>query len=201
MDWARILKDEARCTDVILADELARKYGLSSTSLWKALSRQKERGLVDQVTHKVYVNKLAPDFSPHDFVSVLRPSSYVSLESALHYWGTSTQTPLALTCVTTGKPREYRNASFAITFRSISPRLFWGFIEKQTRYAEYKIAEPEKALLDWVYLSLQEGLTPALEEVDFKTIKKQRLVAYAEKYPLSVSKRLLRPLAMETFAA
>jgi hypothetical protein len=43
-----------------------------------------------------------------------------------------------------------------------------GFVEKQTRYAKYRIAEPEKALLYWIYLLQQVGLKPALDEIDFK---------------------------------
>jgi hypothetical protein len=69
---------------------------------------------------------------------------YVSLESALSYWGLSTQSSVALTCVTTGKLKEYRTPEFRITFRTISKRLFWGFIEKQTRYSKYAIAEPQR---------------------------------------------------------
>jgi hypothetical protein len=40
--------------------------------------------------------------------------------------------------------------------------LYWGFIEKQTSCSKYQIAEPEKALLDWIYLNLQAGLKPNL---------------------------------------
>ncbi len=55
-----------------------------------------------------------------------RSHSYVSLESALNHWGVSTQSPVSLTCVTTGKPKEYRTPEFAITLRTISEHLFWG---------------------------------------------------------------------------
>ncbi len=106
-----------------------------------------------------------------------------------------------LTCVTTGKPKEYRTPNVAITFRTISKRLFWGFVEKQTRYSKYRIAEPEKALLDWIYLSLQAGLTPSLDEIDFKPVDKQKLIKYADKYPGTVRNVLTRSLAFEHFAA
>ena len=103
--------------------------------------------------------------------------------------------------MTTGKPKEYRTPEFTITFRTISKRLYWGFIEKQTRYSKYAIAEPEKALLDWVYLTLQAGLKPSLDEVEFKSIDKQRLSKYAIKYPSTVRNVLTHSLAFEHFAA
>ncbi len=201
LDWAKVLKDEARLTDVIVTDELATKHNLPAASVWKALSRLEKRGLISRVTNGVYLNKLVRDYSATDFISVLKPHSYVSLESALSHWGLSTQSPAALTCVTTGKPKEYRTPDFTIAFRTISKRLFWGFVEKQTRYSKYHIAEPEKALLDWIYLSLQTGLTPALDEIDFKPIDKQKLVKYAAKYPGTVRDVLVHSLALEHFAA
>jgi predicted transcriptional regulator of viral defense system len=125
------------------------------------------RGLLSRVAEGLYLNKLVRDSAPENFIKLLRPNSYVSLESALSHWGLSTQSPVALTCVTAGKPKEYRAPEFTIAFRTISKRLLWGFIEKQTRYSKYAIAEPEKALLDWIYLTLQAGLAPNLDEIEF----------------------------------
>jgi hypothetical protein len=103
--------------------------------------------------------------------------------------------------VTTDKPKEYRTPEFAITLRSISEHLFWGFVEKHTRYSKYRFAEPEKALLDWVYLTLQSGLTPRLDEIEPQSLDKQKLVKYANKYPGTVRKALANSLAFEHFAA
>jgi predicted transcriptional regulator of viral defense system len=200
-DWSQVLRDEARITDVLLTDELTTKLNLPTGSVSKALSRLEKRGLINRVAEGVYLNKLVRDHSATDFISVLKPDSYVSLESALNHWGLSTQSPTALTCVTTGKPKEYRTPNFAITFRTISKRLFWGFVENQTRYSKYRLAEPEKALLDWIYLSLQAGLTPSLDEIDFKPVNKQKLIKYADKYPGTVRNVLTHSLAFEHFAA
>ncbi len=126
LDWVKVLTDEARLTDVVVVDELAAKYGLPAASAWKAASRLVKRGLLSRVSNGVYLNKLVRDASASDFLSVLKPNSYVSLESALNHWGVSTQSPVSLTCVTTGKPKEYRTPEFAITLRTISEHLFWG---------------------------------------------------------------------------
>jgi predicted transcriptional regulator of viral defense system len=201
LDWTKVLTNEARLTDVIVVDELAAKYNLPPDSVWKATSRLAKRGLLSRVSNGVYLNKLVRDASATDFVNVLNPNSYVSLESALNHWGMSTQSPVSLTCVTTGKPKEYRTPEFAITLRSISKHLFWGFTEKQTRYSKYRIAEPEKALLDWIYLTRQNGLTPHLDEIDLQSLDKQKLVKYASKYPGTVRNALTNSLAFDHFAA
>jgi predicted transcriptional regulator of viral defense system len=201
LDWTKVLTDEARLTDVVVVDDLIAKYGLAPDSVWKAASRLAKRGLLSRVSNGVYLNKLVRDASANDFLNLLNPNAYVSLESALNHWGLSTQSPVSLTCVTTGKPREYWTPEFGITLRSISEHLFWGFIEKQTRYAKYRIAEAEKALLDWVYLTLQSGLTPHLDEIELRSLDKQKVVKYATKYPGTVRYALTNSLAFEHFAA
>jgi len=201
LDWSKILTSEAQLTDVVQADKIASKYGLSIGSAGKALLRLAHRGLLSRVSDGIYVNKLVRDNSPLDFVNILKENSYVSLESALRHWGLSTQSPVTLTCVTPGKPNKYKTPEFAIQYRNISNELFWGFVEKQTRYAKYRIAEPEKALLDWIYLSLQTGRRPYLDEIDFKPVDKRQLSKYADKFPETVRATLLHSLAFEHFAA
>jgi predicted transcriptional regulator of viral defense system len=200
IDWINVLTSEARLTDVVLTGEIAARYKLPTGSTRKALTRLTRRGLLSRVTDDVYANKLVRDIAAADFMRVLRLKSYVSLESALSHWGLSTQSPLALTCVTTGAPKEYRTPEFSISFRTISDRLYWGFIEKQTRYSKYWIAEPEKALLDWIYLSLKIGARPSLDELDFKPVDRKKLAQYMEKYPDTVRTVLMRSLAFEQFA-
>jgi predicted transcriptional regulator of viral defense system len=196
MDWVNILAEESRRNDLLFVDQLVEQYKVDPKSVSKALLRYENRGLIERVTHKVYINKLSSDFSSQDLVNVLRPNAYVSLESALHFWGLSTQSTAVLTCVTTGKPYYFKGKSFAVKYRSISENLYWGFVQKRTRYGIYKIAEPEKALLDFVYLALQEGnKNPSLDELDFSRLDRKKLNRYLSRYPASVRKALLPELA------
>ena len=190
MDWAATLRKESLRSSILRSDELARRYDIAEAVVGNALRRQERRGLVEHISRRVYVNKLAHDFSARELVSVLRPNAYISLESALAEWGISTQSPSGLTCVTTGFPRKFQSASVNIIYRHISESLYWGFEEKRTRYGTYKIAEPEKALLDWVYLQRQEGLPVALDELSLNAIDRKKLRKYAAKYPNSVQQTL-----------
>ena len=201
MDWVAALSKEARRSSVIVASEFEKKYHVSPASLRKAFDRLTDRNLIERVTHKVYVNKLAVEFSATDLVNVLRPTAYVSLESALHHWGVSTQTPSILTCVSDEAAREYRGKSFALWYRQIAPKLLWGFATKQTRYGSYRLAEPEKALLDWLYLCLQDGIHPSVDELTLTSIKRDKLIDYAKRYPSSVFKFLLNTVVIDSFAA
>jgi len=91
-----------------------------------------------------------------------------------------------LTCVTLGYPRTFSSRSVTIVYRKISHELFWGFEQKKTRYNSYRIAEPEKALLDWIYLSRQEGLPTPLDEINVQFLDVPKLRAYAKKFPRTV---------------
>jgi predicted transcriptional regulator of viral defense system len=194
MDWVSIVREEGRRHSILYADELARRYGLSDVVVRNALRRQEKRGLIEHVSNKIYVNKLVLDFSQRELVNILRPDSYISLESALAEWGISTQVPWGLTCVTPGRPKTFESPSVRIIYRRISKKLYWGFKENVTRYGSYRIAEPEKALLDWIYLSLQEGLPVALDELEFQRLDAGKILGYSEQFPKTVRDYMLPSL-------
>ena len=84
LDWVKILTNEARLTDVILVDQIAATYKVPIATVWRAVSRLTKRGLLSRVANGVYLNKFVRDASALDFVGVLKPTAYVSLESALN---------------------------------------------------------------------------------------------------------------------
>ena len=187
MNWTTILTEEARNNCIVRTENLARKHKLSERVVRDALRRYEARGLVERVSTKIYINHFNQQFSPRDLVNVLRPRSYISLESALVERGIITQSPSILTCVTPGYPQSFRGKSVSIVYRKISPELYWGYEEKATRYNKYLIAEPEKALLDWIYLNRQEGLPTPLDELQLQFLTPAKLREYALRFPRTVS--------------
>ncbi len=76
--------------------------------------------------------------------------AYVSLQSALHHHGMIEQIPAVIYAVTLSRPRRVDTPLGTISFHRIPPALFSGF-EFQPG-ADAKIAAPEKALFDTLYL-------------------------------------------------
>ena len=187
MNWTTILTEEARNNCIVRTDNLARKHKLSERVVRDALRRYEARGLLERVSTKIHINHFNQQFSPRDLVNVLRPRSYISLESALVERGIITQSPSILTCVTPGYPQSFRSKSVSIVYRKISSELYWGYEEKATRYNKYLIAEPEKALLDWIYLNRQEGLPTPLDELQLQFLTPAKLRDYALRFPRTVS--------------
>ena len=194
MDWVTVIRKEAQTSSILRTDELARKYAIVPAAVTQALARQEQRELVEHISNKIYYNWLALDGSTRDLVNVLREDAYVSLESALREYGISTQSPRTLTCVTTERPKEFKARTIRISYRSITPRLYWGFVRKTTRYGTHLIAEPEKAILDWIYLGIQNGAAPALDELDFASVDRPKLLNYARRFPSSIYLHVLPAL-------
>jgi len=199
VNWTTILAEEAGKNSIVRLDDLARRYNTSEAVARNGLRRLESRGLVEHISTRLYINKLNQHFSPLDLVNVLRPNSYVSLESALADRGVTTQSPAVLTCVSRESPKTFRSGSVTIVYRKIAANLFWGFEEKSTRYNQYRIAEPEKALLDWIYLNRQEGLPTPLDELNLQFLSLQKLRAEAARFPGTVN-AVVEKLLLEAIA-
>lgn len=195
MDWAKFIAERARTTAIFNASQLATELKIPLSTVRKAFSRQQRRGLVQNVANNIFVNRLALDFSGHELINQLRPESYLSLQSVLRNTGISTQSPRDLTCVTSGEPGRFGTATLSIRFRRVAPHLFWGFHPKRTRYGRYNLAEPEKALLDWIYLLRQEGSIVPTDELDLAPLNLGKLLQYSEKFPKPVRQQVLELVA------
>ena len=92
----------------------------------------------------------------------LKQASYVSLHSALSWYGMIPEFVPAVTSVTTGRPKTIETPLGRHEFRHVSKKYFWGYqhVELKSRQTAF-IAHPEKALLDLLYL------TPGSDDIEF----------------------------------
>lgn len=105
----------------------------------------------------------------HYLANILCRPSYISLVYALGYYGLIPEAVHAITSVTVGRPQHIRASVGRFDYRHVSPRLFWGYRTQEPLSEEpVQIAEPEKALLDMIYL------TPgASDEAFFESLRLQ----------------------------
>jgi hypothetical protein len=195
MDWAKFISEEAKVSSLLNSDEIARRLGMSQLVVRRSFLRLVKRGMIEHFAKKWFINLLARDFSGRELVNLLRPRSYVSLETVLREAGISSQTPVSITGVTTGEPASFSSRALSITFRHIKPSLYWGFQVRRTLYGTYNLAEPEKALLDWLYLARKRGSEPITDEFDLRKLDREKLLLYAQKYPRRVRHEVLESLA------
>ena len=92
--------------------------------------------------------------------------SYVSLQSALYHHGMISQIPSALYAVSIARTRTYSTALGAVSVHHVDPSFFFGY--QAAGKGPGKIATPEKALVDFLYLSpARTRLFRALPELEF----------------------------------
>ncbi|MFC1522692.1 hypothetical protein ACFL6Y_09810 [Elusimicrobiota bacterium] len=110
--------------------------------------------------------------------------SYVSLETALSHYQILPETAAQVTCVTTKPTRRFQSPHGLYTYFTVGPRAFTGYAVVRLQGYDVRMAQPEKAVVDRLYLSLRRGesLMPAQERWDsarLKQLDKKKLLSYA----------------------
>ena len=80
--------------------------------------------------------------------------SYVSLETALNYYGMLPDIPAAVTSVTTTTTKHVASTVGRYSFVKIKKELYWGYLPVLLPHGNgyFPLAEKEKALLDFFYI-------------------------------------------------
>ena len=93
-----------------------------------------------------------PDFARYIAGRIYKPS-YISLQTALSFYGMIPEAVTDITSVSTLKTAEFTNKFGTYSYRTIKPGLFFGFeLKKMQDGRTIPFASPEKALLDFLYL-------------------------------------------------
>lgn len=102
------------------------------------------------------------DFVRHVAERIYNPS-YLSLHWALAFYGIIPEAVTELTNVTTLKTAHFSNPLGEFHYQTVKPALMWGYKPMTTtHHRTYMLAEPEKALLDLLYLYPQYDTEDAL---------------------------------------
>ena len=126
----------------------------------KVLVEWQKKGYIKKLRNNWYCFADQP-FNERDLFFVanqIYAPSYVSLKSALSYYNFIPEGVFQITSISTRKTKEFDTPTGFFRYRNIKPRLFFGYgLEKQlsikTHSSWFKIAAPEKAILDFVYLN------------------------------------------------
>ena len=95
---------------------------------------------------------MMPDFARYIAAKIYKPS-YISLHTALSFYGMIPEAVVSINSVTTLAPLSFNNKFGEYTYQHIKPSLFFGFdLKKMDDGRAIPFATPEKALLDLLYL-------------------------------------------------
>ena len=154
--------------DPIFASSLLLAGDVDPQLIRLQLTRWVKAGKIYQIRRGLY--SIAPPYQkkqPHPFLVAnhLQRASYVSLQSALAYYGLIPEVVNITTSVSTGRPERLVTPLGIYEFRHIKTELLFGYKMIELGGQNALVATPEKALLDLIYLQPGGGSTAYLNEL------------------------------------
>ena len=158
------------------ATDLRKIFGLKNENTIKhLLASLDQQKIIKRIKRGRYLF-LFSDKKPTDFAvanNIMIPS-YISLESALSYYGFLDQFPYRITSITLAKPRRFKIDKKEFVFSKIKKEYFKDFI----RIDDFLIASKEKAVFDYFYF-IYKGLRPKNISQDLgKILRLKNIRAY-----------------------
>jgi len=99
------------------------------------------------------LSDLKDDIDAMMFATKIYTPSYISMETALNYYGIIPEAVFTTTSVTTRKTKNFKTPVGNFTYQKIKKSSFGGYETKVVNSISYKMALPEKALIDFFYLN------------------------------------------------
>ncbi len=173
--------------------DYALNEGLSVSAASKQLKRLMQKGLIVFVTRGIWANSSHPYFSPMGNAPYLlrAEQGYVSFLTALHRHGVLSQIPSTIQIASTGHTRTQKTPIGTFEFFQIKPEIMSDGIGWAESRLPYRIACPEKALLDTLYITTRKGKRFAsipeldIHESSFEHEKYKKLLA-SLRVPISI---------------
>lgn len=171
----------------LTSKEIARLLEIKPASRNVTLSRLVKRKVLRRLRRSLYEVILKPSDILEAANSIYQPS-YLSFTYCLGKLGLLNQIAYELEFATPKKTKRMELRNRTVIFRQIAKKLFFGYVLRDNIF----IAQPEKALLDTLYIK-SKGLTGINEtELNLKSLSKKKLLSMSKKFPLSVQKEAKR---------
>jgi len=159
----------------------------NENSLYKFLQRLERANILKRVVKGKYLFSLK-EINDYELANLLLTPSYISLESALSFYGILAQFPYTITSVTPLKTKKIIYNEKEFEFAHLKREYFFGYVKKDN----FLIALPEKALLDELYFISKGLIRISLDELNLSIIKKEKLKRMMKYYNFLPLKNLVK---------
>jgi predicted transcriptional regulator of viral defense system len=160
------------------ARDISRLFRLSAENTKYFLETYTKRGLFARVKQGLYT--LKNDFPREEVVAnALYKPSYISLEYALAKYGIIPESPYTVTSVTTKIPTSFTIKGRDFSYTKIKNKAFTGYTPTKIDEHTVFLAEPEKALADYLYL-VSLGKKTLNDRLDVSRVDKEKTYEYAK---------------------
>lgn len=179
------LKEKIKTNIFSFNDVVKHFHNEKSTTTKNQLLRFTKKKLIHRLKKGWYCFDIAL-IDEFYLANILYQPSYISLESALNYYGLIPDIPQSVTSITPIKTKKIHSNLGNFYYTKIKKELFFGFdIIPQKEYF-VKIAKKEKALLDYFYIRKIKKIDDL--RLNLKTIDKKLYQRYLKIFPPWVKK-------------
>ena len=165
------------------SSDLEKILKVKKSSLYVTLNRLVKNGVLTRLKRGVY----QPAFKETELektANELYYPSYLSFETALSLYGIISQIPYSVTFATFRKSKKIFLMGREIEYRQLKKDYFFGYFLSNGTY----VAEPEKALIDQLYMISRGKAAKDTSEWSITNLEKNKLLEYSKKFPESVQK-------------
>lgn len=178
--------------------EFALLFQLDEYQTEYALSQLTHEGLLERLKRGVYCLKTDPP-SEKELANTLYRPSYLSFDYALAYYNLIPEMVYQVTSATTKPTRLFTTTTLAFGYYAIKKEAYTGYTLKQEGERGFLIAEPEKAVVDYLYaLTLgQRGLMGKRainDRLRIKDLNKEKIQEYTHLFAWSNLDELVKGL-------
>ncbi len=123
----------------------------------RRLNEWQKKGYIRKVVRGYYIFADMPLYekSLFEIANRIYEPSYVSFEMALAHYGLIPESVYGITSASTRKTSHFRTQIGSFIYRTISPKLYFGFDLVKNNEKSFKLATPEKAFLDLFYIKTE----------------------------------------------
>lgn len=177
----------------VFGSDVAELFSVHPQAMRNQLHRWKKKGLIVQLKKGLYLlgkEERSVLASKELLAGNLYQPSYISLETALSHYRLIPEKVAPTTSITARKTKTFQNKEGLFIYRHIKTTAYFGFqLMRDQSGFPYFLAEPEKALLDYLYLNLVEiktndadYLRTSLRLQNESSLIKAKLMRYAKRY-------------------
>ncbi|MGE3919870.1 MAG: hypothetical protein AB7F64_02795 [Gammaproteobacteria bacterium] len=159
--------------------------------LRRQVSEWLKKGYILQLKRGMYTLRnedRAVGFSNYFLANNLYSPSYVSLETALSYYGMIPERVYAITSISSKKTQHFENSFGYFTYNQLKPELYGNFVTVKDEFGNnFFIATPERAIIDFFYFKTK-GLRKINKDIFEESFRLQNLDLLNKRKLLAITK-------------
>jgi predicted transcriptional regulator of viral defense system len=156
----------------------------------RRLVEWQDKGYIKKIIrgHYIFANLELNENVLFEIANRIYSPSYISFEMALSFYHMIPESVYGLTSATSRKTKVFKTKIGDFIYRTIQPRLLFGYKLIDYIGRRFKVAEPEKALLDYFYLktsikSEDDFAEMRIDRAQYLTyVDESRLLAYINEF-------------------